>query len=244
MTLVSVFDQNTSMGELAAGFPILIPLFEARHMDFACGLNQSLADECSRLRLSPESVLSACRTQLEAVPSGEDGSWRKWEDSEVLMLIEHILERYHEGHRAAFPRIEELQERLLNRDCRNPDLMTRLCMLTQWLFDDLRPHMQKEEQVLFPAIYRMMGERPPHGGMAMSCPVQHPIAAMESEHQVAFNVVREIKTLTENFTLHDHSTSDLKALFGELRNLIQEIQRHIHMENNVLFPMVLRLANL
>jgi len=243
MSLVISFDQNTYVGEMAAQYPALIPLFEKRLIGFGCGAELSLAQECLRLHLTSETLLEECRDLLLAFPSGEDPIWKRWTDEKAAALITHILNRYHEGHRNAFPLIEDLQEQVLQEDGdRYPDLMTRLCMVTQWLFDDLRPHMLKEEQVLFPLVHQLLGQPLPQGRMAVSCPIQHPITAMKSEHQVACNVLREIDAITHHFIAPADSSQLMATLFSELKNLTEEIHRHIHMENNVLFPMVLRMV--
>ena len=96
------------------------------------------------------------------------------------------------------------------------------------LKDDLLPHMQKEELVLFPLI---------RGGRGMLA--GGPITVMHVEHEEVGALLRQIRALTDDFTAPDGACGTWRALWQGLADLEADLHEHIHLENNILFPKAL-----
>ena len=62
---------------------------------------------------------------------------------------------------------------------------------------------------------------------------------MEWEHDEAGNSLKQIKQLTNNYTLPPHACNTFKALYHNLKEFQDDLHIHIHLENNILFPKVL-----
>jgi regulator of cell morphogenesis and NO signaling len=86
-------------------------------------------------------------------------------------------------------------------------------------------HMQKEEQVLFPLIAS--------GGHPM---IGHPIAMMRHEHNDHIENLAALAGLAGGFKLPEGACGSWQALYAGLAKLSADIERHIDVENNVLFP--------
>jgi regulator of cell morphogenesis and NO signaling len=96
--------------------------------------------------------------------------------------------------------------------------------------EELHSHMMKEEQVLFPAIAAMSrGESPPQ-------PLDGPIACMMHEHDEVGNSLAALRELTGGYVPSDRACNTWRALFAGLAELEQDLRRHIHLENDILFP--------
>ena len=85
--------------------------------------------------------------------------------------------------------------------------------------------MKKEELILFPAIRR--------GGMPG---IENPIAVMRADHDDHDREIAEIRRLTANLNLPQGACRTWSALYAELAEFIDELQEHIRLENEVLFP--------
>ncbi|MHB2020569.1 MAG: hemerythrin domain-containing protein, partial [Candidatus Xenobia bacterium] len=96
--------------------------------------------------------------------------------------------------------------------------------LLQALSCELRPHLNKEERVLFPAMRAGEGW------------VQAPIQVMMSEHDHAGDLLLALRTTTAQYTPPESACASYRALYAGLSELEQDLHRHIHLENNVLFP--------
>ena len=100
--------------------------------------------------------------------------------------------------------------------------------------------MFKEEQILFPAIRTIEQSQAvpafPFGS------VVNPIHMMEHEHDVAGNALKDIREASSDFTLPEGGCNTFRAMLDGLQELESDLHRHIHKENNVLFPRASRLA--
>jgi regulator of cell morphogenesis and NO signaling len=94
-------------------------------------------------------------------------------------------------------------------------------------------HMDKEEQVLFPAIKRLAA-----GEIAPSRTILAPVRMMEAEHDEAGHALAEMRRLTDGFRPPADACNSYRAAFAGLHGVEQDMHRHVHLENNVLFPRV------
>jgi regulator of cell morphogenesis and NO signaling len=102
--------------------------------------------------------------------------------------------------------------------------------------EELDGHMMKEEQILFPAIESLCA-----GGSAM--PLDGPVACMLQEHDDAGKALARMRELTNGFTPPPEACNTYRALFAGLVELEEDLHRHIHLENAVLFPQAMVMAN-
>ena len=64
---------------------------------------------------------------------------------------------------------------------------------------------------------------------------------MESDHDEAGAWLKQLEALTGNYTAPAGACNNYKLLYKKLKALQFDIHRHIHLENNVLFPKILEL---
>ncbi len=103
--------------------------------------------------------------------------------------------------------------------------------------------MMKEEQVLFPYIDRLVDasnksapvQRPPFGT------VKTPIRMMETEHTAAGDELYEIRSLSSGYTPPPDACTTFKVTYQELQEFEEDLHRHVHLENNILFPKAIEL---
>ena len=124
----------------------------------------------------------------------------------------------------------------------NPELHDILKNFIE-LAEELNGHMHKEEMILFPYIKDMddckdnvaMFTRPPFGT------IQNPIQMMENEHEAAGDNLRKIRQLSNNFTPPSHACNTYMVSFKLLEEFEEDLHKHIHLENNILFPRAIEL---
>jgi len=103
---------------------------------------------------------------------------------------------------------------------------------------ELDGHLMKEEMILFPLIRRMA-----NGDLsAAHCGrVQNPIRVMLAEHDSAGDGLVELRRLTTGYVPPADACNTFRALYFELADMERDLHRHIHLENNILFPRVIEL---
>ena len=104
--------------------------------------------------------------------------------------------------------------------------------------------MQKEEIILFPLIRFLAGDADQAPTMCHGADPSMPIQMMRLEHEQAGALLTRIRELTGSFELPEGACRSFSNLYATLEALEREIHLHIHLENNVLFPMVLNLDDL
>jgi regulator of cell morphogenesis and NO signaling len=156
-------------------------------------------------------------------------------------LCRHVVETHHAYLRRELPRIERLLDRVVAAHGeRHPEVRE-----VRRVFDpfaaDLMQHVAKEELVLFPAIRRLEQDRRYPAGPFGS--VRNPMNRMETEHEEAGGALAAMRSLTDDFSPPADACPTFRALLGALTELEGDMFRHVHKENNVLFPRALRLED-
>ena len=64
---------------------------------------------------------------------------------------------------------------------------------------------------------------------------------MESEHEDAGEILDNIRHLVNNYTPPMGACNSFQFLYIKLKALDEDLQLHIHLENNLLFPKALTL---
>lgn len=217
--------RESTVGRIAADHPSSTRVFERHGIDYCCGGGVSLADACRSRGLDVERVIQEIRTE-----ESEDGrDEARWSEAPLNDLVDHILAAYHEPLREELGRLEEMCRKVLHAHAeKEPHMLPALLATYLGLKAELEAHMWKEEQVLFPMIRRGEGARA--GG---------PITVMEMEHDVAASALGRLRALTDDYRVPECACNTWRALWHGLAALEESLHRHIHLENNILFPRAL-----
>lgn len=140
-------------------------------------------------------------------------------------LIDYILARYHEVHRADLASLVPLAERVEQVHADDPDAPEGLANALRTLAQEMEEHMTKEEMILFPAMRA-------GGGAGM----EHPIAVMRADHDDHAQTIALIRELANDLTPPDHACGSWRSLYGGTTRLLEDLADHIALENDLLFP--------
>lgn len=227
---------SATVGDIVASDFRTAAVFEQFGIDFCCGGRRSLSDACRSASANPESVLRA----LDALPAGAGADdVTAWP---LGRLVDHIVATHHDYVRAAMPTIERYLAKLEEvHGARHPELtQVRSCFAS--MAADLRQHMLKEEQVLFPYVKELAARGDTCGPMRSPFgTVENPIKMMEREHREAAHELRLVRELTRGYATPPDGCTTYAVCMSELARFEEDLHRHVHLENNVLFPSALRL---
>ena len=205
-----------AIGQIAVDLPGATAIFRRLKLDFCCGGQVPLAEACASKGLDTNAVLAelAGLQRDDQAPDAQDAA----------ALIDHILTRYHAVHREQLPELIRMARRVeaVHRD--HPAVPVGLAALLENMEVELLEHMEKEEQVLFPAI---------ENGTAG---LGEPIGAMRDEHTGHGALLDQLAALTTDHTPPLGACNTWRALYAGTAQLTEDLISHIHLENNVLFP--------
>jgi regulator of cell morphogenesis and NO signaling len=217
-----MINQNTFVSEIATQVNGATQVFREHQIDFCCGGNRPLAEACGE---KTNLVLEALENLK---PLSFEDDWNQQTDQ---ALIEHILQRFHAKHRRDLPEVISLAMKVENVHGANPDCPHGLCAQLMAMRDEMIPHMEKEEQVLFPAILEN----------ADKDWLKNPIRVMESDHIELGNQMRKLEEITHNFQLPPEACNTWRALYLNVQILIHDLMEHVSLENNILFKRVIEV---
>jgi regulator of cell morphogenesis and NO signaling len=230
---------TATIGEIVAADFRAAAVFEQFGIDFCCGGRRPLDEACRKAKADPSDVIRALET-LPAVTDADTGV-TQWP---LSRLIDHIVSTHHAYVRSSMPIITRHLAKLVEvHGARHPEL-ARVAAHFDRVSRDLEQHMLKEEQVLFPYVRDLA--MTPTGGRHFRSPfgtVENPIQMMEREHREAADELRIIHELTNGYVAPDDGCATYRVCMDELANFEHDLHRHVHLENNVLFPRAIGLEN-
>ena len=140
----AALNPSQTIGQIAVEVPGATAVFRRLNLDFCCGGHLSLSSAVAGKGLDLDAVMAEL-SQLHRTDTAPEAS-------DPVALIDHILSRYHEVHRAQLPELIRMAHRVESVHRANPDVPAGLGELLEFMQADLVSHMQKEEGILFPML--------------------------------------------------------------------------------------------
>lgn len=226
--------EKMSVGKIVAKDYRKAMVFKAHGIDFCCGGGISLAQAASEHNVSLNQLLSELRKidEIEEL----DENYSEWPTEK---LINHIVDKHHVYVANTIEQLTPLLNKVeMVHGGWRPELV-EVNRLFREVANELIPHMQKEERILFPAILELSIGNFSAGERFGS--VQNPINMMEHEHDVAGDLMKRIAELTENYSLPKGACATYTVVYKVLNEFEQDLHTHIHLENNILFPRAIEM---
>lgn len=243
-TYMEIATMNTELchrtvGELAAEDYRRAEVFRKYGIDFCCGGDKSLRDACDEQEISCEEIsaaLAAAEKQADdTIESHLD--MRNWEPD---FLASYIVNIHHRYVRERTPTLRDLTQTCANVHGSTHPEFVRVARITSELLEELAEHMQKEEEEYFPYVARLCAAVRKKGRAPES--EADAVRVLEHEHDRAGDLMKAIRALTNGFDTTVAPCNTARFTFTELEKFEADLFRHVHLENNILFPTAIRLA--
>lgn len=234
MKTTIALDPDMSLGAIVNAYPSVARQLERLDLDYCCGGDRTLADACRVIGLDPAAVVNELVTHV-----GDGDAPAPWASMKLDELVEHLVSTHHRYLWDELPRLTALVDKVVGvHGGRHPELV-EIAQCFSSIRSDIEPHLAKEERVLFPAIRELAGTSPDATFGFGS--ITNPISEMLREHDDLGGLLRELRSMTNDYTPPADGCESYAALFVGLEQLEADTHLHIHKENNVLFPQVIEL---
>lgn len=214
-------------------------VFEKYQLDFCCKGKRSLQVACKEKGIDEKAVLNdlASIGPKPKVSFGFDP-----ENVSLTALADYIVTTHHYYVRNELPRISGMLQKVAGKHGTRFPEMTEVARLFEELQTEFVSHMQKEETILFPRIKKLEQLSLSGQLVEMNIPLlKSPILMMEHEHDQSGIVMAVIRKLTDNYTTPDGACTTHRVVIAALETFEMDLHRHVHLENNILFPNALKL---
>jgi regulator of cell morphogenesis and NO signaling len=231
--------ETITIGEYVAKDFRTAALFSKYGIDFCCNGNRSINQACEKKSINPEEL----KNEIEVILSLKSDSGIDFNSWPIDLLTDYIEKTHHRYVVEKTPVLLQFLDKLSRVHGANHPELIEINKLFIGCAGELAQHMKKEELILFPFIKKMMQAtitdesiEQPHFGT-----VENPIAMMMQEHDAEGERFRKIAELSNNYTPPADGCNTYKVTFAMLQEFEQDLHKHIHLENNILFKKAIQL---
>ncbi len=222
-----------SVADIVLANPDAARVFEKHDIDYCCHGKRPLADACEHAGVDV-ALVQAELDELAgapAVPTAPEG---------ITALVDHVVETHHEYLRRELPRLHELMGKVVAaHGAVHPELVD-VAQTLEAIEEDLLPHLDKEEHVLFPLAKALdADDAAPIGAPSLLSPIR----VMHAEHDEVGELLSTLRQRTNGYAAPDDACATWRTLYAGLAELEHDVHTHVHLENNVLFPKILFAQN-
>jgi regulator of cell morphogenesis and NO signaling len=233
-----MFDTQTTIRQIVADDYRAAAIFQKHGLDFCCGGNRPVADACEEKGIDARAVTAELQEAL--APASDQPRVNAWD---LDFLADYIVSNHHAYVRSAIETIGAHTRKVATvHGERHPETV-EIAARFEEIAAEMTSHMGKEELVLFPYI-KALAVAKREGGAAPRAPfgsIANPIRMMETEHQSAGDTMAAIRRLSRDYAPPEDACTTYQVTYKELEAFEADLHRHVHLENNILFPRALDL---
>lgn len=208
-------------------------VFKSHGIDFCCGGGRPLDVVCEKHGIELGAITSAL----------ENVSWKKQSGSEnysqwtPTFLIDYIINTHHNFVRLKTGEIPIYAAKVARvhgeSHPENVEIFRRFSILA----NDLIEHLTDEEETVFPLIKRLSEKRA--AGIALNeedkLAIKTELDKMIDDHEGAGEAMAAIRELSHDFTPPEDACRTYQVLYQNLAGFEDDLHKHVHLENNILF---------
>ena len=202
-------------------------------LDFCCGGSKTLEAACREKGISTQEIKEKL-ADLENQPVIPGQNFNEWQPD---FLSDYIVNVHHSYIRRTLPDLLFYTDKIMNvHGDRHPELK-EVARLFGKLSQELLLHLDREENVLFPAIKEAMKTGSPEALKTIAAEM----AGMSSEHEFVGGTMDKINGITGGYKVPADGCNTYEVTYKLLKEFEDDIHIHVHLENNILFPKSLNL---
>jgi regulator of cell morphogenesis and NO signaling len=225
---------ETTIGEIVANDFRAASIFKDVGIDFCCGGNKSLTKACQETGIDVLELASKIN-ELENTPGSGNQNFKEWN---LGFLCDYIVNTHHKFMLKNLPELVFYTQKIANvHGDHHPELI-EVASLFAKIDEELRQHLKKEEEVLFPAVKEAVNIASP----AVKSTIVSEITRMQGEHEFAGGAMDRINVLTNKYRIPEDACNTYRVSLKLLEQFEDDLHIHVHLENNILYPKALKLA--
>lgn len=225
--------ESKAIGQIVAEDFRAARVFEKYQIDFCCKGNRPLEEVASESNLDLDSLTAEIE---EVKTSGVQGD-HNFDSWPLDLLADYIVKTHHKYTEEQTTKLKPYIEKLCQvHGDHHPELF-EIKEIFGKLSGDVAAHMKKEEIILFPFIKKVVAAK--DAGEKLEAPasrMENPVNMMMHDHSDQGDMFRKIAELSNEYTLPADGCNTYNVTLNMLKELEQDLHKHIHLENNILFP--------
>jgi regulator of cell morphogenesis and NO signaling len=221
-----------TVGEIVALDFRAAAIFREYGIDFCCGGKKSIKESCSEKSID-EFQINEKLSKLKENPNSSVTNYIEWEPG---FLCDYIVNTHHKYVLKTLPELVYYTSKISDvHGDRHPELIEVSALFLQ-INNELLQHLKNEEEVLFPAVKEYMVK----GSVKARETILSEISRLSEEHEFAGGAMDKINVITNGYKVPADGCNTYQVAFRLLKEFEDDLHIHVHLENNVLFPKLLK----
>lgn len=230
---------DKTVGEFVAEDFRTARVFEKYGIDFCCGGKAALSEACREKDVDPVTIQSEIET-ARSEPLERSQNYAAWG---LPFLADYIVNTHHgylnENTRQIAVYVRKIAE---VHGAHHPEVIEIAGIFDQ-IAADMEAHLREEEEVLFPAIKRIDAAR--KSGVEAETTdlnvLKVSLGKLNREHDAIGDAVHTIRDLSKGYAIPADVCTTFVLTYRKLKEFEDDLHKHVHLENNILFPKAARL---
>lgn len=220
------------IGEIVAEDYRTATVFEKYGIDFCCGGQVPLAKACQIKGLDFDTV----RQEIKAVKNEPLERSRNYAAWSLSFLADYIVNTHHAYLNEEMGPIASYAHKIVDVHGANHPELIKIATLFDKITSDMKGHLREEEEILFPAIKRVEADKkngsPSNTDSEL---IKASLGKLYREHEEIGDAVHEIRRLANDYAIPEDACNTFTVTYRKLKEFEDDLHRHVHLENNILF---------
>ena len=219
-------------------------VFRKYGIEYCCGGKWPLDMVCQTNNIDIKTLISELELATRSIQVPNSLPFNEWS---IDFLADYIVHVHHHYLKNQLPEIKMLLLKFADEHRKKYPYINDLEKIFLSLYNELLPHLQQEEEIIFPYIRQIAhafdgGES--YGSLLVKT-LRKPIEeAMNHEHTSVNLATKKMRELTHDYTTPAQACVSHKVVFLKLKELDNELMQHMHLENNILFPRAIEMEKI
>ncbi len=230
---------DITIGEIVADDYRTAAVFEKHGIDFCCGGKSPLTAACKERGIDP----AAIAREIEAAKSAPGDRSQNYAAWSLSFLADYIVNAHHTYLKENTPQIAAYAHKIAQVHGPNHPELVEIAATFDKVATDMAAHLREEEEVFFPAIKRV--ETSQKAGKPADTKdletLTRSFQTLSHEHQAIGDATHRIRHLARDYAIPPDVCNTFVVTYHKLKEFEDDLHKHVHLENNILFPKALRL---
>lgn len=235
--MILPFSQNTLVKDIVNELPKSSDLFKGYRIDFCCGGNIPLVEAANERNINMETLMAEL-AKVYQKSAGEPADIKVWMETDSKTLVDIVVEKYHRPLEEELTMLSPYVTKVAKVHGDSHPELIRMYELFYELKKELLEHTAKEEATVFPSLLKLDEVE---GAERQA--ILDEVLELEKEHDHAGAILKELRDITSDFVPPIDACGTYRLVYKRLEMLEAETFMHVHLENNILFPRYLVVAN-
>lgn len=216
-------------------------VFKKWGINFCCGGNLTLIETCATKDLDLTVIEAELQSATRDIRIPNTINYNQWP---IDFLIDYILNVHHAYLNSVIPQIQSALVSFVPGHKKKYPHMEKVQEAFDDLASELKDHMQKEEQVIFPYLKQVsntLKNREVYGPLFVRLLKKSLNDITVNDHLRIEALLLQLRNETESYTFSPDACTRYQVIYRQLKEFDDDLVQHKHLENNILFPKGVRL---